>query len=148
MELYIGQGNELVDEQAYESILTALDILFDNPQVSSYFKKNYSSFSLGNFDFDGVSVSLDVTELPIFNVDTALVPTNMKYAKFSINRDVVKEKLNSLAEDSTPQKGDSTNIDNKKGFAAPLVFSLVIIGLVLLIIIVGSILRKRQNFND
>lgn len=148
MELYIGQGNELVDEQAYESILTALNILLDNPQVSSYFKKNYPSFSTGNFEFDGVSVSLDVTELPVSNIDTVLVPSNMEYAKFSINRDVVKQNLTSLTEESTPQKGDSTNMNDQKRFAAPLVFSLVIIGLVFLIIVVGSILRKRQDFND
>ena len=36
----------------------------------------------------------------------------MKYAKFTINRDIVKSKLDSVQIPSSPQVGDTTNTNN------------------------------------
>ena len=107
MELYIGNLNELND-YAYSSILTAVSILFDDERASYYISDNYKNFSDGNYEFDGISITTDVSELPVKNVDTVIIPNNMKYAKFVINRDTVKSHLDNVEIPDSPQVGDSS----------------------------------------
>lgn len=147
LELYIGQPNELTD-LSYDSILTALSIIFGNGSersetVMSYLKQNYSDFSIGNFEFSGFSIDTLVEALPVQNGDTILVSPNMKYAKFTIDVSKVKEELESVVID-TPEAGDSTKV-SKNRLSAPLTISIVIIAFVLIIMLVGILIRRNQN---
>ena len=129
LELYIGQPTELTN-LSYDSILTALSIIFSNGSelsstVMTYFRQNYSDFSLGNADFTGVSIDTSVTSLPIQNGDTILVSPNMKYAKLTIDENKVNEELGNVVVDN-PKTGDSTKI-SKNRLSSPLVIASVII---------------------
>lgn len=139
MELYIGQMNELTTEQAYQSILNAVDILFEDTKAAYYFKQNYSDFSLGNFEFDGVSVNVDITSLPTSTIETVLTGANMKYAKFTINRDIVKEKLPSVVIDN-PEIGDTSKNSNNK-----LSLGIIILVFIFAIVIIGFVIRFHKN---
>lgn len=110
IELYIGQPDEL-NNLSYDSILTGLNLLFNDTHVKTYFKKNYENISLGNFEFNGVSIITDITELPISNIDTILLPSNMKFAKFTVNSDIVKKELSNIKIDNSDKK-NSSNSDN------------------------------------
>lgn len=132
MELFIGRSGEL-DVVAYDSILNAVDILFKDERASKYFRQCYDGFSVGNYEFDGVSVSTDVTDFPVSNVDTALLPLDMRFAKFTINREVVKEDLKSV-QLSDPDVGDSTG--GKQSFSLPLVIGLSVMGLLIVLLVV------------
>lgn len=149
LELYIGQPTEL-NNLSYDSILTALSIIFSNGSelnntVMTYLKQNYSDFSLGNADFSGVSIDTSVTDLPIQNGDTILVSPNMKYAKVTIDETKVKEELSNVVVDN-PKAGDSTKI-SKNRLSSPLVIASVIISSVLIIMLVGVLIRKNQSLD-
>lgn len=137
MELYIGDTNEL-NNYAYNSILTAISLLFDDARASYYLKENYTDFSIGNTEFDGISVSLDETSLPVSNIYTILLPDNMKYAKFTINRDIVKSKLDSVQIPSSPQVGDTTNTNNS---------FIIILAIAIVLIIILIFIKKRKKAN-
>lgn len=139
MELYIGDSGEL-SEYAYTSILNAVSLLLEDSRASYYIKENYSDFSVGNSEFEGVSVSVDVNNLPVSNVDTILLPENMKYAKFTINKDMFKSKLDGVDIPSTPQVGDSTTLKNSK-----FVVIVSAIGLVVLIVVIIILVKRRKN---
>lgn len=149
LELYIGQPTEL-NELSYNSILTSLSIIFGNGSdrsetVMAYLKQNYSDFSLGNFDFSGISIDTSITSLPIQNGDTILVSPNMKYAKLTIDENKVKEELSNVKID-TPNAGDSTKI-SKNRISSPLVIASVIIASVIIIMLAGVLIRRNQNLD-
>lgn len=139
LELYIGQPKEL-SSHSYDSVLTALSILFEKydngDKINSYFKQNYSGFDSGNADFDGVSILTNIDGLPISTADTILVGNDMKYAKISINRDIVKEKLPNV-QVSVPSSNDSVHL--KKNTA------LIFIVIIVILCIVGYILFKKYH---
>ena len=148
MELYIGQLGEL-DSYAYESILNAVSILAnssgaDSKKVITYFKQNYEGFQNGDTEFDGVTIDTSITELPIKNVDTVLVGNDMKYAKFSIDRDVVKEKSADIVI-SQPSTEDSVSIGTKAVSAVMIVY-IVLIAFV--VISLGIIIVKKFKNKD
>lgn len=143
---YIGEPNELTS-RAYESILTAVDVFFNykDLRVSNYFKENYNDISVGNFNFDGVSIDTSITELPISTIDTILVLDNMKYAKFTINRDTINQRLDSISNDDNNDSSDYVQINNNK---SPMV--VIIIVIILLIILLISLIRffiNKYNFS-
>lgn len=143
MDLYIGQASKL-NNLAYDSILTVIDILFDDNRASIYFKQNYSNISNDNFNFNGVSVDTSISELPISNVDTVLLPLNMKYAKFTINRDIVKENLKSI-QISESKIGDSTSSSGK--ISLPIIaflFVMVILVFCLVIFILKNVINHHK----
>lgn len=142
MELYIGRSDE-VDDITYDSVLTAVDLLFKDKRASRYFRQNYSNFSVGNAEFDGVSVNIDIDKLPVSNVDTSLLPLNMKFVKFTVNRDVVKENLKSISL-SSPDVGDSTS--NSESIPLPLIICLSIMGFLaccLVVFVFRKIILKK-----
>ncbi len=44
---------------SYKSVLSVLEVMFDNKEVADYFKSRYSSFSEGNKEFDGFKVEIN-----------------------------------------------------------------------------------------
>lgn len=135
IDLYIGQADEL-DDLSYNSILTVLDILFKDSRATTYFKKNYNNISIGNFEFNGVTIDTNISNLPVSNIDTVLLPSNMKYAKFSINRDIVKKELADIPVTS-PNDEDVSNSDN-------IVLTIVMVA-IMLILLVSLVIFVLKN---
>lgn len=146
--LYIGQHEKLLDT-AYESVLNTISYIFSlnnddeiTERVVSYFKQNYSGFSNGNANFNGVSINVDINYLPVNTVDSILVSRNMKYAKITINTDTIIENSKNIA--ATASINDSVNI-SKERISPILNVSLGIIILVLIIMVAGLIARKHMD---
>lgn len=146
--LYIGQPTELLDN-AYESILNAISYLISIDKddetasnVVSYFRQNYTGFSVGNADFDGVSINTDIDSLPDNTLDTILVSRNMKYAKFTINTDTVISNSKNIS--PSPSINDSTSI-SKKHISPILNVAVGIIILVIVIMVAGFFIRRYMD---
>lgn len=141
--VYIGQPSEL-NEFAYDSVLNILKILVagDNDtngdKLAYYFKQNYSDFSVGNKEFDGVSVDLNVDELPLHTVGAVLVSNDMKYAKFTVSSSVVKEKLADVVLPSVPE-----NASVKAGKAKN--YFLIIVPILVVLIVVGIVYKFKKS---
>ena len=146
--LYIGQPTEFYDN-SYESVLNAVSYLFSlsynedtASKVVSYFRQNYSGFSVGNAEFEGVSVNVDIDSLPTATIDSILVSRNMKYAKFTINADSVVQ--NSQSVSNSPSTDDAVSI-SKKRISPILNVSIGIIILVVIIMFAGFFIRRHAN---
>ena len=82
--------------------------------------------------------------MPISNVDTVLLPLNMKYAKFTINRDIVKENLKFI-QISESKIGDSTSSSGK--ISLPIIaflFVMVILVFCLVIFILKNVINHHK----
>lgn len=141
---YIGEPNEL-SSRAYESILTAADVFFNynDSRVSNYIKQNYSDISIGNYSFDGINIDTNITELPISTIDTVLLSNNMKYAKFTINRDIIKEKLNSVSENEN-STNNSVKIENNK-FSTFWIVTVIIVSILILVLLIKFFMNKYNS---
>ena len=140
--IYIAQPTELND-YAYDSVLTALKILLtnnttDSEKLSYYFKQNYSDFTIGNKDFDGVSVDLNIESLPVSTPDTILIASDAKYAKFTIFENIVKEKIADITLPSVSQN-DGVKANSSK------LFLIILIPLLILLIIGGIIYKIKKS---
>lgn len=140
--IYIAQPTELND-YAYDSVLTALKILLtnnttDSEKLSYYFKQNYSDFTIGNKDFDGVSVDLNIESLPVSTPDTILIASDAKYAKFTISENIVKEKIADITLPSVSQN-DGVKANSSK------LFLIILIPLLILLIIGGIIYKIKKS---
>ncbi len=136
IEFYIGSPNELTN-YSYQTLLNSIATFFKDNRASYYIKQNYSDFSKGNAEFDGVSIDTSITSLPISTVDTVLLPQNMKYVKISFDRKVVTSKLASVNTNSSAQLGNSTK---SNAFSAILIITLIIAILLVIIVII-----KKHN---
>ena len=113
MEIYIGQAKGF-DEHSYQSVLNFLSLIYDHinfntPKLLLYMKQNYSNLNNGNSEFGGVKIDTDITEFPIATEETVLVGNNMKYAKFTIDENVLKD---CAAKVSLTNQENSSNSSN------------------------------------
>lgn len=147
-ELYIGKPDSL-DNLAYSSVVTAISLLakhdgIDKQKTTEYLKKNYSGFENGDYEFDGVKIETDIAKLPIENQDTILVGNNMKYAKITVNKNLLEEKADKI-QIKTPTTDDavkSGSSDNKVvvGIVVLYIAVIVVIG----IAVISSLIRHKK----
>lgn len=57
-EILISEEEKLTDN-AYKSLLSVLEVMFDDEKIKEYFENNYSSITEGNKKFDGFSVEIN-----------------------------------------------------------------------------------------
>ncbi len=77
---------------SYKSVLSVLEVMFDNKEVADYFKSQYSGFSEGNKEFDGFKVEIN----PVAD-DWEEMTFGNKYAEFvriTIDKDRVTSAMN------------------------------------------------------
>ena len=142
LEIYIGQTRGF-NENAYKSVLNFLSLLyeyknFNSPKVLLYMKQNYTGLDKGNYEFDGVKIDTDIAEFPITTRDTILVGNSMKYAKFTIDENLLKDcsaKVSLVA-----QTNNSLNNSYKIKIA-------IILISILAILIIIKIIHKRKIAN-
>lgn len=149
LEIYIGQADEL-DDFSYESLLNAVSIIFGDgtsysDKAIAYFTKNYNGFSSGNTEFNGVSIDTSIEVLPVNNVDTIMISPNMKYVKVTIDEKKVKEELSNVIIEDDSNTNSSKSSNNR--YSAPMIFSIVIIGMVIIIMLIGILHRRNQSLD-
>ena len=141
LTLYIGQTKGF-DKYAYDSVLNFLSLIynhmnFNTPKVLLYMRQNYSGFENGNAEFDGVIIDTGITDFPINNQETILVGNKMKYAKLTIDVDLLKERAAEVSLVSTSNSNPPKNTGRTK----------VAAGLVILLIalVVIKIIYDKKN---
>lgn len=150
LEIYIGQADEL-DDFSYDSLLNALAIIFGDgdsysQKAPAYFEQNYDGFASGNIEFNGVSIDTNTIEsLPVNNVDTIMVSSNMKYAKIVIDEEKVKEELPNVIINNDDNTDKSKSSGNR--YSSPMIFSIVIICMVIIIMLIGILHRRNQSLD-
>ncbi len=55
--------NPILTENAYNSLISVIEVLYEDANITNYFKENYSSLTLGNKTFNGFTIELN----PIMN---------------------------------------------------------------------------------
>ncbi len=84
--LSVAETEELTSS-SYKSVLSVLEVMFENKEVADYFKSQYSGFSEGNKEFEGFKVELN----PVAD-DWEEMTFGNKYAEFvriTIDKDQV-----------------------------------------------------------
>ncbi len=82
--LLIAEKGELT-ENTYKSLLSILEVMFENDKVLDYFKKNYPNISSGDKEFDGFSIVVNPEEKT--NWEEMLVPDDSGYILMRITID-------------------------------------------------------------
>lgn len=84
IEILIGEKEHLT-ELAYKSLQSILIVMFDNEDITEYFNSNCKDLSK-NLEFEGFKVEIDP--------DDETLNEEYKYAKVTINREIVGNKFN------------------------------------------------------
>lgn len=99
---------ENLTENTYKSVLSILEVMFDNDKVIQYFKNNYPNISTGDKEFNGFSIKVNPKEKT--QKEESLIPFDSGYEFVRIVID------KSLAISSTNEKGKieggTSNKDN------------------------------------
>lgn len=93
----IAEKDKLTDN-SYKSILSVLEVMFNNQKASNYFQANYSSLSNGNKSFEGIKI--EVNPKKIDSEDRIIPDDSYKFVKLTID----KEKMTSAIEKYKPKK--------------------------------------------
>ncbi len=139
--IYVGNPNTL-SNFSYSSLLTAFDTLFNDKRISYYLKQNYSSFDNGNLKIDGISIETGLTELPISNIDTILMPSNMVYAKITVNKKDIAPVLETIQLPDSAKIGDATHNSNTSTLKS---FIIIVIGIILFFGIIFGIKKFKHK---
>ena len=143
-ELDVGQSNSLND-LSFDTAVTALSLIssrngINKEKVIQYIKQNYTGFEKGDYEFDGIKIETDITELPVVNQDTILVGNNMKYAKITVDKKLFEQKANEIKLNNS-NSFKTENSDNK------VVVGIVVIYLAIMDIVagivVGHIIKRK-----
>lgn len=85
-KITVGEKTELTDN-AYKSILSILELMFNSKDAADYFKTNYSGFNLGNKEFAGIKVEVEPTK---DNMENTVFGTEYKIARLTVDRQKVR----------------------------------------------------------
>lgn len=147
IDLYIGQPDTL-NNLAYYSIINAISLLASHDGVSEqktieYIKRNYPSFDNGNYEFDGIKVYTDITELPIQSQDTVLVGKNMKYAKFSIDIKLLESQASKI-EIQTPSTNTTVKSEKSDNKTVVVIVVFLVIAFVIVFIVISAFIKRNR----
>lgn len=107
---------ESLTENTYKSILSILEVMFDNDKVIEHFKNNYPSISSGDKEFNGFSIKVNPKDKTQF--EESLIPSDSGYefVRIVINKPLAisstteTEKVeNKIDLDTLPRTGTETN---------------------------------------
>ena len=101
--LLVAEKGNLTDN-TYKSILSILEVMFDNDEVIKYFKSNYPDISSEGKDFNGFSIKVNPKEKTEW--EESLIPSDSGYEFVRIIID------KQLAVSSAEKKGEESKITN------------------------------------
>ena len=127
--IFVGEKGELT-ENAYKSILSILEVMFEGEEAANYFEENYSNISVGNEEFDGFIIEVnpeksDMEKVVLGEDDTyqfirisidknmvsSIIETNDNYYDDSDDDDF-NEDLNEDYDDSNSDNDDEGEYNN------------------------------------
>lgn len=103
----IAEKNNLT-QNAYLSLISIIDVMFDSTKVLNYFKENYSSLN-GNKEFTGFKIELN----PVKNQrENSLIPDDEGYEfmRVTIDKNAVNELVSNNEQTQNPDTGTSEGI--------------------------------------
>ena len=83
----VAEKDKLTDS-AYKSILSVLEVMFNNQKAAKYFQDNYPSLSKGNKSFEGIKIEINPKKT---EDDFTIVPDedNYEFVKLTIDKTVM-----------------------------------------------------------
>ena len=136
--IYIGEPKENTS-RSKESVKTLINILIKE-KASKYFDEIIPDLNK-NFTSEAITVDANLNSLPFTETRTLLLPHNMKFAKVTINEAKLSKLAESILEESESQTESPIKIGNTK---VPLIASIIILGIVAIIILIGLIKRYHS----
>lgn len=100
--VYVAEKENLT-ENTYKSVLSILEVMFENDKVIQYFKNNYSNISEGDKEFKGFNIKVNPTEKT--EHEESMIPSSSNYEFVRIDID------KTLAISSATEKVENENSD-------------------------------------
>ena len=100
------KGN--LTENTYKSVLSILEVMFNNDKVIQYFKSNYPNISSGDKEFNGFSIKVNPTDKTEW--EESLIPSDRGYEFIRIVIDKTLA-ISSITEGEKAE-GETSNQDN------------------------------------
>lgn len=102
---------ENLTQNTYKSVLSILEVMFDNDKVIQYFKNNFPNISTGDKEFDGFSIKInpkDKTE-----TEETLIPSNSgcEFVRMVIDKSVAISSATSNKDNNKTQVENKIDID-------------------------------------
>jgi len=96
-------------ENAYKSILSILEVMFDNEKVLEYFKKNYSNISNENKEFNGFKIEVNPIKT---EMEELMIPSDGKseMVRITINKELAISSASEEDEENNSMNGNTTDI--------------------------------------
>ena len=136
--IYVGESKSN-SERSKKSVETLIELIVST-KSSVYFDKNVADLS-NNYDSEALKVEANLDSLPFTETRALVMPHEMKYAKITIDRNLLKKVSEEMSEEPEAKVGDITSFSSSK---VPLVSAIVIIGMVFIIILIGIIKRRHD----
>lgn len=100
------KGN--LTENTYKSVLSILEVMFDNDKVIQYFKNNYPNISSGDKEFNGFSIKINPTDKTQFEESAIPSDSGYEFVRIVIDKSLA---ISSTTETGKIESGTS-NKDN------------------------------------
>ena len=104
--LIIAEKNELT-ESAYKSVLSIIEVMFGDNKASEYFQTNYPEFGLDK-EFTGIKIEVNPTKTE-FEEDIVPEDSGYKFARITINKNLVISEINKNEDDPGTQMNEVEN---------------------------------------
>lgn len=156
--LLVAEKGQLT-ENTYKSVLSILEVMFDNEQVLQYFKQNYTSINMGDKEFSGFTIKVNPTKKTDWEENLVPSESGYEFVRITIDKQLAilganttqKEEQNGKTEEKnntlTKQiKGDSTTVTKKLPQAGA---NITIIFVIVCGIIIAMVAYKKcYEFKD
>ena len=114
---YDGEYNLIVAEKGkltentYKSVLSILEVMFDNDKVIQYFKSNYQNISAGDKEFKGFSIKVNPKEKTQRDESLIYFDSGYEFIRISINKSLAISSAISNKDNNQIQVENKIDID-------------------------------------
>ena len=139
-KITVGEKTELT-ENAYKSILSTLEVMFDSKDAADYFKTNYSGFNVGNKEFEGIKIEVEPVR---DNMESVIFNTEYKIARLTIDRQKVRI---AIGQEKPVEQGNKTDNTVAPKTELPKAGVNTIVFSTLLIVILIGVIAYTKYYN-
>lgn len=109
----VGEEQELTNN-AYRSILSGLQVMFGTTKASQYFEENYTDFSEGNKQIEGITIEIE----PIKTEMEQTIFEDAKIVRLTIDKQKVNQAMGEKGQDSNTNNGIDNTIKKDESLPA------------------------------